>query len=131
MAERPLGVTIIAILGFIGAVFLILGGVATLALGGIGATIFESILPGFGLLLGAVLGVIGAILLTVGILQFGISYGLWKMKKWAWLIEIIFLVLGILINLASIVSSPVYSIIGVATIGLVLYYLWTKKALFT
>ena len=131
MAERPLGVSIIAILGFIAAIIAILLGIGLLALGGVAVTMLESMIPGLGMLLGIVVGAMGIVLLVAGIFQFLISYGLWKMKKWAWIIEMIFLILGILLNLAGIISSPISSIVGIIIGGLITYYLWTKRTLFT
>lgn len=119
MAERPLGVSIIAILGFIGAIILILIGVFLMVVGGIGV----SILGLFGFL-GLMAGFFGAILIMIGLIEFVISYGLWKMKKWAWII-------GIILNLVGVMASPISSIIGIIISGLILFYLWTKKNLFT
>ncbi len=66
--RRPLGVTIIAILVAIGAVFEIIGGLALLA----------------------VFAPIGIFALIVGVISLFVAWGLWTLKPWAfWLVVIV------------------------------------------
>ena len=66
--ERPLGVTILAILQMLGGIIALIGGI-----GGIALMYF---LP--------LLGILGAVLLIVGLIELFVGYGLWGMKSWAW-----------------------------------------------
>ncbi len=79
--QRPLGVTILAILA-------VIAGLAWL---------------GFGLLL-AVLGV-GFILILLGLVEFGVAYGFWTGASWGWWLGII----GAVLNILSIVSFDIVS----------------------
>jgi len=124
MAERPLGITIIAILGFIGAVLIIIGG---LALSAVGTLLAMFLGP-----LGALGALAGVVVIIVGIVQFIISYGLWKMKKWALYIEMILLLLSIVMSLVTIATSFDFTpIISIVISALIIYYLYTKKKLFS
>ena len=80
--ERPLGVAILAILNWLQALLLLVGGVIVLAL------------PFFGVILGAV-----AIL--VGLFLFYIGLGLWNMRGWAWMWAMLVNILGLIINFAG------------------------------
>jgi uncharacterized membrane protein (DUF2068 family) len=123
MAERPLGITIISILGFIGAFLTVIGGIALSSLG----TFLTAMLGPLGAL-GALAGIA---LIVVGIVQFVISYGLWKMKKWAFYIEMILLALGVVLGILSLVTGSFTSIISIIIEALIIYYLYTKRTLFS
>jgi len=122
MAERPIGITIISMLGFLGAALLIIAGIGLLALGSFMAELLGP--------LSALGSIAGAVVLVIGIVQGVLSYGLWKLKKWALYIEMIFLVLGILSSLMTIMASMITSVIQIIISALILYYLYTKKSLF-
>ena len=120
---RPLGVTIIAILGFIGAILGVIGGLMLFSVG----TFLTAFLGPLGFL-GSLAGIA---VLIIGIVEFIIAYGLWKMKKWAWLVELIILAIGILLGIASLVMGSLGSIISIVIGALVAYYLYSKRTLFT
>ncbi len=112
---RPLGVTILAVLG-------VIGGVAFLAL----AAFFAALAPMFAGEMEAsmpflsLLFALGSIVFVViGIVQIVISYGLWKGASWAWWIYIILLALGIV---SSLLSLP-QGVIGIVINGILIYYL--------
>ncbi len=112
---RPLGVTILAVLG-------VIGGVAFLAL----AAFFAALAPTFAGEMEAsmpflsLLFALGSIVFVViGIVQIVISYGLWKGATWAWWIYIILLALGIV---SSLLSLP-HGVIGIVINGIIIYYL--------
>ena len=88
-AERPLGVTIIALLQMIGAVLLIFGGYGALILG-------TAIGP-FGFLA----AILGGFLLIFGIIGFIVGWGLWTLKSWAWMIAFILNLLSVIFALLS------------------------------
>ncbi|MDQ4073407.1 MAG: hypothetical protein M3162_03780, partial [Thermoproteota archaeon] len=64
--NRPLGVTIIAILAVIGGIGSFFNGLAVI-----------TIIPFLGI-------IIGAILVIIGLAYFAVAYGLWKGLSWAW-----------------------------------------------
>ncbi len=104
--QRPLGVTILAVLAF-------LGGLLNLYFGLTGI--------GFALLY-------GLLLIVVGLAQLAFGYGAWTGKPWAWM-------LGLGLYVLNVVLQIVFLIIGSATIGsiiipiviaaVIIYYLMT------
>lgn len=119
--DRPLGLTIIAILYWIGGVFSIIGGIGLMGLG--------AAVAGIGTALGIFLIVLGVGAIVVGV-------GLWQVKEWSWWPAII---IGLL-NLANGLYSLINPIQGVDAIGpiisliiqvIILIYLFTIKGVFT
>ncbi len=108
--NRPLGITILALLDFIGAVLTLITAIAAPT---ILTAYSSSILSGFG----AVVMVVGIIVAVIGIV---IGYGLWKGMKWAWWLEVIFSAL-------SIISILTLNIIGFIVGIIVLYYMTRKN----
>jgi hypothetical protein len=122
--SSPFGVRIIAILNIIeGVIMLILGLVL------IGAIMVEAaVLPT------TIVSVIAFMLLAPAIAGFVIAYGLFKGRGWAWtaavvLSIIVIIIIGI-INVSSTAATgmfsinSLYTIIGVAINGVILYYLY-------
>lgn len=92
--QRPIGVTIIAILSFLAGLAEIIGGLGLMALGAIAGA------AGVGII-GAFAGIIGALLLLIGLITLAVAIGLWRMRSWAWWVAIIVNVISILISAAS------------------------------
>jgi hypothetical protein len=132
--QRPMGITILAVLGIIGGVLGILGGCGVVAggaaLGALGAQ------AGVGEVgaLGGLFSVYGIFLLalSVGWIAFGI--GAWTLKPWAWMLGLVLVGISIVLAIVSIIAgwSTIGSqIIGVAIDAVIVYYLMTpdvKKA---
>jgi len=121
--ERPLGVTILAILEAIEGVIYLAG----ILLIGIFFEMITTFMPetmprmigffkGF---LGMIVLVIAIILLILGLISFLLAYGLWTGKGWAWTLTFIFSIIGILLGLVSLPSGIISILINV----LILYYL--------
>jgi hypothetical protein len=127
--NRPIGVTIIAILTIIGGILLCFGGISLLALGAFFATVpintiiseqqqqqqlqpeiqnqaeleaLTQFLAGIGI-------IIGAIILAVGIGYLVVSYGFLKGKGWAWTVTIILTIIAIAIQIISIILSSMFN----------------------
>jgi hypothetical protein len=120
MAERPLGLTAICMLGFLGAILGILGGIALFGLG----KLFGGLIGGtFGGILGTVSSIVSVMILIISVISLFTFYGLWKMEEWAWkwtmLAEIISIFLG-LFSLNPTIFIPVIIVI----------YLWMQKDIF-
>jgi|GEM_PF-1610774 len=94
-------VKIWAILGWIGAAFLIIAGIALFGLGSLGGF---GMMGGLGDLEGVIGGgllagigiIVGVIMLVFAALNIWISYALWQHKNWARIVTVIFSVLSIL-----------------------------------
>jgi len=119
--SRPLGVTVISVIGIIFALLAIAGGLVLVGLAGMVGTV------GLPAVLGSFSLAIGAVLLVVSIIQL-VGYALLlKMKRNGWTIVVVFgiisMVMGALTNALSNVVSIVISLIIVA-------YLWTQRQLF-
>lgn len=120
LVARPLGITIICLLGFLNAISMILIGlglVGVASLAGLTGTVVGSVISG--------LGITGGLaFLVLGILTFVIVYGLWEMQKWAWSWTIFFEGLAFILSLLS------GNVIGVIISGIIVAYLWMNKGLF-
>lgn len=98
--QRPLGVTLIAILTAIGGIIFLASGLVLLIVG------------------------IGIILLALGIAYLIMAYGLWKGRGWAWTITLILSVIGIIVAIATIVAGNVSAVINIIIHAVVIYYLY-------
>jgi len=121
MAERPLGVTIICILGFLGAIGTILGGIAALGFGMVwGATAAGTEMAGFE----GLFAILGGAFLIIGIALLISLIWLWQMKKIGWTIVMILEIIGIILALVQM------QIINLIIPVIIVAYLWMKKDLF-
>lgn len=100
--NRPLGVTIIAILAILGGIGSLVGGIALVA-----------IIP-----------LLGAALIIIGLVYFGVAYGLWQGLKWAWIITLIVTVIAFISGLGSIIVGNVGAAIPVIINAIIIYYLF-------
>lgn len=104
--QRPIGVTIIALLA-------ILGGIAFLV-SGLGALV---LIPLIGIFLGSGLFILG-------LAYFLMAYGLWKGKGWAWTLTLILSGIGIIVGIGSIVVGNIGSIFHTIINAIIIYYLY-------
>ena len=110
--KRPLGITIIAILLFIQAIFEIIGGFFAF---------FGNIIhnPLTGLL-------VGWVPLAIGVLLFFLAWGLWTLKPWAYWVTLIFEIVNIVLHfLGYSQTHSLFAIIsgGIISIIIVIYLL--------
>ncbi|MEB3788180.1 MAG: DUF2127 domain-containing protein [Desulfurococcales archaeon] len=107
--ERPLGVTILAVLSGIGGILSILGGLALGAMAGAGGLAGMEGMEGLGPLMafGSTMAII------MGLINLVIAYGLWNGKSWAWWLTVVFAALNALMSLVSmmIVSLVIAAVI--------------------
>jgi hypothetical protein len=131
---RPTGVTVLAILYFIGAGLCVLGGIAMFVGGGFMATLANqgqagsaggaAFLAGMGAFAGVLILVFGAIYALLG-------WGLLKLKNWARIITIVLLgisiafqLLGLLTTLAHFsVVAFIWTVFWLAVDALIIWYL--------
>lgn len=106
--DRPIGITIIAILMIISGIFFIIGGIGFTALSVISLAFLA--------------GGIGSIIL--GIASLVVAWGLLKGAGWAWIITLIITIISIIANIISIAGGNTASIIGIIIEGIIIYYLY-------
>lgn len=130
--QRPTGVTVLAILAFIGAACAVGFGLMTLALAGLagagaaagGSMGGMAIIAGFGLLGSIFLFGMGALSIVVGI-------GLLRLRNWARLTTIVLSAIGVLMSVPglflSLMAFEVFSLVGqlipVAINAVIVWYL--------
>jgi hypothetical protein len=105
---RPVGVTILAILNFIGAAFCLLSGIGIILGGGFIATMLSQqgqgsagaagLLAGLGAAAGVCIIIAGGISALVG-------FGLWKLKGWARIISIVLFGISAALNLLGMLGT--------------------------
>ncbi|TFG29921.1 hypothetical protein EU528_08955 [Candidatus Thorarchaeota archaeon] len=88
--ERPLGVTILALLQMIGGVIGIFGGATSM---------LAAMLLGP---LGLLFVIIGAVLLIMGLLGLIVGWGLWGLKSWAWMWAMIVNIINIILAIVQL-----------------------------
>jgi hypothetical protein len=120
MAQRPFGVTILAVLSGLAGILFLLG---ALVLGVSSAYLTTFIEQYSGLLLpavvlGAVLTILAVIAEVIGILYLVLAYGMWIGAGWAWILAIILLILDII---GGILSLP-GGIVAIIIAALILWY---------
>lgn len=131
---RPTGVTILAILDFIGAAFCLLGGIGMILGGGFMATMMSQqgqggagaagIMAGLGAAAGVFIIIIGGVAALVG-------FGLWKLKGWARIVSIVLAGIGGALQLLGLLGSlahfnlfaVVWSLFWIAIDALIIWYL--------
>ena len=101
MQQRPTGVTIIAVLAFLGAALLVLGALFSLLGGMLVSTMAASRM---GALAGVGAAVIAVFLLIAAVVDIVVGVGLWKLKNWARIITIVLTGIGLLGSVLSIIS---------------------------
>lgn len=94
--ERPTGVTVLAVLGFISAGLLIISALAVLVGGAMVANLTAR--PGMGLLAQIGGTVIGLLFLVFAALYLVGGIGLWKLQNWARILVIVLCSLGAFFN---------------------------------
>ncbi|HVQ22992.1 MAG TPA: hypothetical protein VMT36_06940 [Candidatus Saccharimonadia bacterium] len=135
-AARPQGVTIIAILAFIGGIFAIVAGLGLTVLGGILGGALAASGEAAGGALGGFFAVLGIGILGLGIAQIVIGWGLWGLKPWAWMVSVIVFIASIVVTLLFALAGnsliSISTLAGIAIPAIILYYLMTPpvKAVF-
>lgn len=117
---RPIGVSILSVLAYIGAVFTLIGGIAMVAGSTLVSTLIEKLVPeyaswstaGVALLL-----FLGIVFILLAVLDYFIGRGLWNGKNWARILVLIFLVLSILSSLSAL------DIVSIVIAALLIWYL--------
>jgi hypothetical protein len=135
--NRPTGVTVLAILLFIGAGLLVLFGIGSF-LGGaflgsmIGASAKQSGVGAAGAGVGAFIGALIGVFFLIGAVLNGIcGFGLWNLKEWGRMLTIVITAIGLALGVFSFFISMLhFNIFGLFFImirlaigGLIIWYL--------
>lgn len=125
--DIPMGVKIIAILGYIGAgLSALLGLILILGGGLIGGAL--SSMPALAFLGSGIMVVGGIFLLAMAVLGFFVAKGLWNLQNWARIVTIIIAALGVLGGLSSLFSGGFGSgLFNIVVDGLIGWYLLFNK----
>jgi uncharacterized membrane protein (DUF2068 family) len=119
--QRPVGVTILAVLSIIGGILLLLGGIALLGLGGAAAA--------GGATGGGLAVILGVVLLVIAALELAFGIGAWMLKPWAWMLGVISQVGSLVLSLIYILtgSDITSQLISIIIAAVILYYLFTPN----
>ena len=114
--ERPVVVTVVAVLGFIFGALGILGGLFVMA----GGASFGMMYGQQGAVAAGAMAGAGMGMIIMGIVELVIAWGLWVGKVWAWWLTVIFSALGVL----SIFSR---NIVGAVVAAVILYFFFKPE----
>jgi lysylphosphatidylglycerol synthetase-like protein (DUF2156 family) len=120
VGARPLGITLLAVLHVLQAVFLFLVGVALIVLG----ALIRRGLFGPPRFLHGFVSLIGVVVVVVGLVYLGLAWGLWTGKGWAWVLSLVLAALGIIVSLISLVRGRFLAIVVLILDAIILYYLF-------
>ena len=124
MKDRHWGITILAILGYIGAVLSLIAGLLMIFGAGAIATSLATLVPSMTLLtsLGATFFIIiGIVFIGLAVLDYFIARGLWKGQNWARILTIIFMAIGFISSIWPV------NIVGIIISALIIWYLLAYK----
>jgi len=134
--SRPTGVTILAVLAILGAIFLLFSGAVLIGLGLVIGTYAASQItsalatagyPGLASLgagtIAAIITAFGAIFLILGLLDLALGVGFLGGKSWAWTLGMIVSVINIVWNILQIAFGSYSSALGLIIGVIIVYYL--------
>jgi uncharacterized membrane protein (DUF2068 family) len=126
--QRPTGVTILAVIQFIGGIISLFFGLSSLFFGGLMVASDAAATTGAEIDMGPILLLAGGLSIISGVIGLIAGYGLFTLKPWGWTLAIVFAVLNIVHNLLSLFQGGNIpgSIIGIVISGLIIYYLNTS-----
>lgn len=137
--RRPAALTTVAILSIINGIVLLVGGVASIL---IVPTIISSLVsndlsnltntedlsPQFETVLTNaiinVVNIVSSVAIALGLAWFGLAWGLFTGKGWAWLITVIFAIITVVVSIIGILSGSITSIPTLIINGVILYYMY-------
>jgi uncharacterized membrane protein (DUF2068 family) len=125
--QRPTGVTILAVIQFIGGILSLLFGLSSLFFGGLMVASDAAATAGTEIDMGPIMLTAGVIALISGVVGLLAGYGLFTLKGWGWTLAVVFAIANIVSNLLSLFRgvNVVGAIVGIVISGLILYYLNT------
>ena len=111
---RPTGVTVIAVLDFIGAGFCVLLGLGMMLGGGFIASMMSQQQRAGAGILAAVGAAAGVVILICAVLAIVLGWGLLKLKEWARIVTIVFAAIGAVFGLLGLFTLLAHiAVIGI------------------
>ncbi|MCA1588166.1 MAG: hypothetical protein LC744_05840 [Chloroflexi bacterium] len=110
--ERPLGVTILAILAAVGGILGLLGSVALLGLFSAAGGLFM---------------ILGLVSIVLSVLYLVFAYGAWTLQPWGWTLGVGLAAASVALTLIGLTQGTqelVGALISLAIAGVILYYLF-------
>ena len=123
--QRPTGVTILAVLQFIGGGLSLLFGISSLFFGGLMVVSDAAATAGTEIDMGPILLVAAVIAIVSGLIGLLAGYGLFTLKDWGWTLAMVFSVINIISNVLGLIQGGNVpgSIVSIVLSGLIIYYL--------
>ena len=128
--QRPMGITILAILAFIGGILGICGALSGIVgasfLGGLAASVGASNATA----LGGMLVVYSIIALAFAAADLVFGFGAWTLKPWAWMLGMVLFGLNIVFQLVAVIAGwATFTgvLISLVISGVIIYYLLTPE----
>ncbi len=140
--NRPSGVTIVAVLAIVSGIILIVGAVFTihlvpdiitsqLTIEMSNLTRTNQLSPEFGpTLTRAIINIVyivSSAAIALGIAWFGLAWGLFTGKGWAWLITVILAIISVVFSIVAIMGAYITSIPTLIISGIILYYMYRPQ----
>ena len=139
--SRPLGVTIVAILAIIDGIILLTGGILAVTIvplvsSGLNGTLSNITVTdqqgqqvkvqstGMTGMVATIAIIAGSVAIVLGLVWFGLAWGLLTSKGWAWIITVILSIISIVFSIVGIASGGAPSIISLIINGVILYYMY-------
>ena len=110
MKTVPVGVKVISVLFYIGAVLSVLFGLLSF----VGASLFGALfsnIPALSFIGAGSFVVLGVVMLALGVLDFFVGRGLWKGHNWARIVAVILAALGVLMQLLALLGGRISAIV--------------------
>jgi len=134
MVQRPVGISIIAVLAALLGILFFVGAALFAALSTAGSFLQDmidtyaqqygsTVIPDIGSLITAIALFIAGVLAIAGILYLVTAYGLWTGRGWARILAIILLIIDVIIGLVTLPGGVVLIIIA----GVLLWYFFTPS----
>lgn len=125
--DRPIVVTIVAILDVLFGIIMVLFGISFMALTGLIEYYGPDLIPGladipFLDMIIALGGVIGIVFIIIAAITFFLAWGLLRGKRWARILTIVFSILWIILGLLSLPNQGLVNLAMMAINGLILYF---------
>jgi hypothetical protein len=120
--QRPTGITILAVLSFLGGILLLFAALGMFTLGSVAVSL--------GADAGAVSGlttILGVVTLIVALLDLAFAIGAWGLKPWAWILGIIGQGVNLILIVVNVLQgSPISGqIVSIVISAIIIYYLMT------
>jgi hypothetical protein len=116
--QRPTGVTVLAVLAFIGAAFCLLGALFFM-IGGAAMSQLGGSSMGGGAMFAGLGALAGVFILGFAVLYAVVGFGLWKLQNWARILALIGAAVGTLIGLLRILGALAHFHPGIVVLNLI------------